>query len=84
MFSNLLKVLFCNMENMIFFQFLINIPCSFFDRFPCVKGYEKLNSVIIKLRSMRSRSDSLVVYIIGGPIQCVVSYRDQCAHKHTS
>ena len=21
---------------------------------------------------------------IGGPIQCVVSYRDQCAHKHTS
>ena len=22
--------------------------------------------------------------IIGGPIQCVVSYRDQCAHKHTS
>ena len=23
-------------------------------------------------------------YIIGGPIQCVVSYRDQCARKHTS
>ena len=22
--------------------------------------------------------------IIGGPIQCVVSYRDQCAHKHTN
>ena len=21
---------------------------------------------------------------IGGPIQCVVSYRDQCARKHTS
>ena len=21
---------------------------------------------------------------IGGPIQCVVSYRDQCAHKHTN
>ena len=21
--------------------------------------------------------------IIDGPIQCVVSYRDQCAHKHT-
>ena len=24
------------------------------------------------------------VYTIGGPIQCVVSYRDQCAHKHTN
>ena len=23
-------------------------------------------------------------YTIGGPIQCVVSYRDQCAHKHTN
>ena len=22
--------------------------------------------------------------VIGGPIQCVVSYRDQCAHKHTN
>ena len=21
---------------------------------------------------------------IGSPIQCVVSYRDQCAHKHTA
>lgn len=59
-FSNLLKVLFCNMENMIFFRFLINIPCSLFDRFPCVKGYEKLNSVIIKLRL---RNESLVVYM---------------------
>ena len=25
-----------------------------------------------------------VGYNIGGPIQCVVSYRDQCAHKHTN
>ena len=23
-------------------------------------------------------------FSIGGPIQCVVSYRDQCAHKHTN
>ena len=24
------------------------------------------------------------VETIGGPIQCVVSCRDQCAHKHTN
>ena len=24
------------------------------------------------------------VETIGGPIQCVISYRDQCAHKYTS
>ena len=25
-----------------------------------------------------------LIYTIGGPIQCLVSCRDQCAHKHTN
>ena len=39
--------------------------------------FELLNAVVV----------ALIVdwnITIGGPIQCVVSYRDQCARKHTS
>ena len=33
---------------------------------------------------MADTDEKINEYIIGGLIQCVVSYRDQCAYKHTN
>ena len=39
---------------------------------------------MIERRSCELFLKILKTRTIGGPIQCVVSYRDQCAHKHTN
>ena len=36
----------------------------------------------IRLKTYCSTCGALLGICTGGPIQCVVSYRDQCAHKH--
>ena len=37
-----------------------------------------------RLSSLFGFSSRIFDQSIGDPIQCVVSYRDQCAHKHTN
>ena len=44
---------------------------------------EKISCVLIRSRTSYPRSEHTRINI-GGPIQCVVLYRDQCAHKHTN
>ena len=61
-------------------QYIINMMLK---PLPCIRGNNsgckpevKLNTCSIKIVKFRLN--------IGSLIQCVVSYRDQCTHKHTS
>ena len=43
-----------------------------------------VNKVRFKILVFQNINIKIITLTIGGPIQCVVSYRDQCAHKHTN
>ena len=70
------------MFNLFFLAFIVDTrQCTW--PIVCI-GYWSLLDWQGHRNEKRARRQTLLNGTIGGPIQCVVSYRDQCAHKHTS